>query len=249
MAPEQTLLEEIISHSGLDLKAARNHLGRYLFWGEDVFKKVKNLSGGEKSRLALARLALVEGNCLLMDEPTSHLDLPALEDLEQALSGYPGTLIVVSHDRFFLNKLVNRVLELSGGKLRSFKGSFQEYLAERERFAGPAAGPVDEALLHRKALKQPMAVASQEEIKRQRQLKKEQQELESLIGRNEAAIAALEASLSDPALYGDFLKIGDLNCRLQREQSEALLLLERWEEVSSRLEAFKNSTEKQSANK
>lgn len=252
LAPEQSLLEEIVNHSGLDLKAARNHLGRYLFKGDDVYKKVKELSGGEKSRLALARLALVEGNCLLMDEPTSHLDLPALEDLEQALSSYPGTLIVVSHDRYFLNKLVNRVLELSGGKLRSFRGSFQEYLAERERVAArPDAGQADEAESQRKLLKQP-AAARQEEIKRQReqrQLTKEQQELEKLIAGNEAAIAALEASLSDPALYGNFLKIQELSSQLQREQSETVSLLGRWEQVSNRLEALKDSTEKQSANK
>jgi len=137
--PHLTLLETITAASELDLKEARNHLGRYLFKGDDVFKRVSELSGGEKNRLALARLALKSGNCLLMDEPTSHLDLPALEEIEKVLAHYPGTLIIVSHDRYFLKGLANRVFELENGVIRVYNHSFDRYLSEKE-LAGKQAG-------------------------------------------------------------------------------------------------------------
>ncbi|NLA05513.1 MAG: ABC-F family ATP-binding cassette domain-containing protein, partial [Firmicutes bacterium] len=130
--PGSTVLEEIAAASDLGLKEARDHLGRYLFGGDDVFKKISSLSGGEKSRLALARLALRPGNCLLVDEPTSHLDLPALEELETVLRRYPGTLVAVSHDRYFLKGLVNRVFELQSGSLAIYEGGFEQYLESRE---------------------------------------------------------------------------------------------------------------------
>jgi len=137
LEPEKNLLETITSASDFDLKQARNHLGRYLFRGDDVFKQVKDLSGGEKNRLALARLALGSGNCLLMDEPTSHLDLPALEEIESVLKSYPGTMIIVSHDRYFLKGLANRVFELQSDRLEIYDRSFEEYLnlKEKKRFA------------------------------------------------------------------------------------------------------------------
>ena len=108
--PGRTLVEEITAASDLDLKEARNHLAAYLFKGDEVFKKVSDLSGGEKSRLALARLALSGGNCLLMDEPTSHLDLPALESWRKAAG--PGTFGLFR--RYFLNGLTNRVIAQDG---------------------------------------------------------------------------------------------------------------------------------------
>ena len=121
----------MICTTELTIPEVRRHLGRYLFSGEQVFKKVKHLSGGEKCRLALARLELIENNCLLLDEPTSHLDLTSLGELEQTLQGYPGTLVLVSHDRYFLSTLVNRVFELRGGQLTVYEGSYQYYLEHR----------------------------------------------------------------------------------------------------------------------
>jgi ATP-binding cassette subfamily F protein 3 len=234
--PDRTVLEEITATSDLDLKQARNHLGRYLFRGDDVFKKVAFLSGGEKSRLALARLALRSGNCLLMDEPTSHLDLPALEELETVLRGYPGTLIIVSHDRYFLKNLVNRVCELRQGSLDIFEGSFQEYLESRESGPAPAGsgGSEEEEARKRQALADQRRRREQE--RRARQLREEQARLEEEIHAAEALVARHEEILSNPDDYGDFNRLRELSGKLTAAKERLAELLHIWEQVSRRLE-------------
>ncbi|HOB86997.1 MAG TPA: ABC-F family ATP-binding cassette domain-containing protein [Bacillota bacterium] len=232
--PEQTLLEAVMQASDLDLKEARNHLGRYLFRGDQVFQRVKELSGGEKSRLALACLALSRANCLLMDEPTSHLDLSAVEELEEALSRYPGTLIVVSHDRYFLSKLVNRVWEVNAGEVQSFAGTFQEYLQRREE---EARQEKTEKAPERAALRR--REAQQRERERQRResgLRREQEALEESIAAAEAKIARLEQQLSRPELYGSPQELSEKGLELLQEQEKLAGLLRRWEEVSLLLE-------------
>ncbi|MGB4213467.1 MAG: ABC-F family ATP-binding cassette domain-containing protein [Dethiobacteria bacterium] len=234
--PGRTVLEEITANSHLDLKQARNHLGRYLFRGDDVFKKVASLSGGEKSRLALARLALSSGNCLLMDEPTSHLDLPALEELEAVLHGYPGTLIIVSHDRYFLKNLVNRVCELRRGRLEIFNGSFQEYLESKESETVPVGRSGSEGELDRKRQAQAEQRRRREHERRLRQLREEQQRLEEEIHAAEALVARHEKLLSNPEEYGDFNRLRELGDNLAAAKERLAELLQRWEEVSSQLE-------------
>jgi len=118
----------------------RSLLGIFQFSGEDVFKKVEVLSGGEKNRLALARLTLDPGNFLLLDEPTNHLDLPTREALEQALAGFGGTLLFVSHDRYFINRVATRVAAFKDGRLRLFDGGYDDYMAAAARGARRAAG-------------------------------------------------------------------------------------------------------------
>jgi ATP-binding cassette, subfamily F, member 3 len=238
LQPDRTLLDEITATSELDLKQARNHLGGYLFRGDDVFKKVKDLSGGEKSRLALARLALSSGNCLLMDEPTSHLDLPAVEELEKALQGYPGTLIVVSHDRYFLQNLANRVLELGRGGLKIFNGDFRYYLEQR---SGPVGFPDQpggeqesrETLKHRRRQEH---TRRQEQQRRERRLQDEQAQLEESIAAVEAAMARLEKTLANPDHYGDYTRLIELNHQLENEKEKLAGFFKRWEEICLQLE-------------
>jgi ATP-binding cassette subfamily F protein 3 len=117
----------------------RSLLGIFQFSGEAVFKKVEVLSGGEKNRLALARLTLDPGNFLLLDEPTNHLDLPTREALEDALAGFGGTLLFVSHDRYFINKVATRVAAFRDGRLRLYDGGYDDFLAASAR-GEPAAG-------------------------------------------------------------------------------------------------------------
>jgi len=107
----------------------RAYLGRFLFSGDEVFQTVGTLSGGEKSRVALAKLMLSTANLLVLDEPTNHLDIPAREVLEQALAAYPGTLLVVSHDRYFLNRIISRLLYLRDGTCVSYAGNYADYQA------------------------------------------------------------------------------------------------------------------------
>ena len=235
--PRQNLVETIISASDLDIRQARNHLGRYLFRGDDVFKQVGDLSGGEKSRLALARLALSSGNCLLMDEPTSHLDLPAMEELEKVLSDYPGTLIIVSHDRYFLKGLANRVFEMNSGRLTIYNRTFEEYLELKEN------APVKEYSGSRKAEKREEKRMRQEEhrarqatAKEERRLQREKDRLEEEISTTEAEIERLETLLSDPGQYGDHTSLGELGAELEHRKTNLADLLERWEKLAIRLE-------------
>jgi len=127
----KTVLEEAIAATGLDAPEARDLLGAFLFSGDDVFKKVSSLSGGEKNRLSLAEIVASGGNLLLLDEPTNNLDIPALEALEDALLEYRGTLFLISHDRYFLRKLATRVIELEKGKLVNYLGGYDYYRSHR----------------------------------------------------------------------------------------------------------------------
>ena len=234
--PAGTVLEEITAASELDLEEARTHLGRYLFSGDDVFKKVSSLSGGEKSRLALARLALRPGNCLLVDEPTSHLDLQALEELEAVLQRYPGTLVAVSHDRYFLKGMVNRVFELQNGALTLYEGSFQDYLESREeKSEAKPAGAGDGVDRGRQRALEERRQARQRQNRRRRLLE-EQARLEKKIHSAESELECYEKLLSDPGKYGDYNRLRELNRELSAVKEKLSRLLRSWEEVSLQLE-------------
>jgi ATP-binding cassette, subfamily F, member 3 len=133
MDPSRTVIEELLIYRNLGLGEARNHLARYLFRGEDVFKPVANLSGGERGRLALAILALEQANFLLLDEPTNHLDIPAQETLQEALQDYQGTILLVSHDRYLINRLATQIWVLQDGRLQVHPGNYQSYLEARQQ--------------------------------------------------------------------------------------------------------------------
>jgi ATP-binding cassette, subfamily F, member 3 len=133
MEPERSVMEELLAYRNLGLGEARNHLARYLFRGEDVFKPVANLSGGERGRLALAILALDEANFLLLDEPTNHLDIPAQETLQEALQTYHGTILLVSHDRYLIDRLATQIWTLQDGRLHVHPGNYQSYLEKRQQ--------------------------------------------------------------------------------------------------------------------
>ncbi len=235
LAPELSLLETITAVSELDQKEARNHLGRYLFQGDDVFKRVSELSGGEKSRLALARLALGSGNCLIMDEPTSHLDLAALEELEKVLYAYPGTLVIVSHDRFFLKGLANRVIELNDGRVTFYQGDFATYLETREKSATQPE-PQKEILKDGKRLRREEHRRRREEIRGRQRLEDRRESIEAQIGVCEEEIARLEKTLSDPEQYGCFDNLATLGSDLEKEKNKLETLMKQWEETSLRLE-------------
>ncbi|MBN1934246.1 MAG: ABC-F family ATP-binding cassette domain-containing protein [Anaerolineae bacterium] len=130
---ERSVLDELLTHKHMLLGEARSYLARFLFREDDVFKAVRALSGGERSRLALAVLALNKGNLLLLDEPTNHLDLPAQEALQEALSHYEGTILLVSHDRYLIDALATQIWELRDDRLHVHRGDYQSFLAERQQ--------------------------------------------------------------------------------------------------------------------
>jgi ATP-binding cassette subfamily F protein 3 len=133
--PSKTVLETLLNFRNLPLGQARNYLAQYLFRGDDIYKPVHLLSGGERGRLALALLALEDANFLLLDEPTNHLDIPAQEVLQEVLERFAGTILLVSHDRYLIDRLATQIWELQTGKLTIFKGSYAEYVDARERAA------------------------------------------------------------------------------------------------------------------
>ena len=131
--PNNQVIDELIRHHEMLVHEARNYLAQYLFQGDDAFKLVESLSGGERGRLALAILALEGANFLLLDEPTNHLDLPAQEMLQNVLENFEGTVLLVTHDRYLVDRLATQLWLLDDGQLQVFEGTYQEYLAERER--------------------------------------------------------------------------------------------------------------------
>ena len=135
---ENTVLEELLRHRHMTLEEGRDHLARYVFRGDDVFKRVGSLSGGERGRLALAILALQGANVLLLDEPTNHLDIPAQEVLQEGLERFEGTMLMVSHDRYLVDRLATQIWEVRDGQLHVFNGSYRELMAVREREAAQA---------------------------------------------------------------------------------------------------------------
>ncbi|MGE5588146.1 MAG: ribosomal protection-like ABC-F family protein, partial [Clostridia bacterium] len=131
LAPDRTVLEEILSSTGITPQQARDLLGRVLFKGDDVFKRVRDLSGGERNRVELARIMALGCNLLVMDEPTNHLDIDSIEVLERALSAYEGTLLVVSHDRYFLERVADRIIEIEDGWIVDYPGGYAYYVEKK----------------------------------------------------------------------------------------------------------------------
>jgi ATP-binding cassette subfamily F protein 3 len=135
--PESSVYDQIMRHTTMAPGQARSYLARYLFRGDDVWKPIRGLSGGERARLALAIVALDGVNLLLLDEPTNHLDIPSQEVLQEALEGYDGTILMVSHDRYLVDRIATQVWEIRDGRLEVFKGSYAEYVAAREAQEAP----------------------------------------------------------------------------------------------------------------
>lgn len=191
--PENTVLEELYEEHRLELGVLRSVLGRFLFRGEDVFKQTSMLSGGERNRLALAKLLLHRPNVLLLDEPTNHLDIFAREALEKALAEFSGTIIFVSHDRYFIEKLATKIWALEDGVLREFAGGYRAY--EQARTASQAEQAQAQAAANRAAAARPKRSG----VKRREQLRLLEDEIASLEERKHA----LEAVLASPELYQD----------------------------------------------
>ncbi len=223
----------------------RTILGSFLFRGDDVFKPVRVLSGGEKNRLALARMLLRPANFLILDEPTNHLDMASKEILQEALEDWGGAFLIVSHDRAFLDPIVNRVLEVSPGRVRSFPGNVSEYIqkvdAEREAMAATQAVMDKSAQADRDA-SNPRERRRQEAARRQQlaPLKREAEKLEKAVADKEATIARIEEELADPVFY----KSEQAAARLQeynRLKAEIDIDTDNWMSLLSRIEEIESS--------
>ena len=210
--PDETVLDTVWNlRPQWDAFQLRSHLARFLFFGEDVFKQVKMLSGGEKKKLALAWLLALPANFLILDEPTNHLDIGSREVLEEALREFDGTVLFISHDRFFLDSVATRVLELENAKVLDWRGKYSE-LVERKnsRSDGGYAG---ERLQKRDSYKEERRLKNLSTA-RKRRIK----ELEDAIAQHESAIAKLKDEQLDERHGADWLKLGELAKEQQRVQ-------------------------------
>lgn len=226
-----TPFSQIMEMADLDNTAARTLLGRFLFSGDDVFKPMTALSGGERRRLGLLKLMLSPANFLIMDEPTNHLDLQSIEVIEAALLDYDGTLLVVSHDRYFLNKVANRYLALINGQIYEF-GSYQEYLNSQSQLltsqvSQAQAKPKNQAQLQRELAKE-----------MQRRLRKKQKDLveaEAEIERVEKRRNAILERLNDPEIHSDYQKSWEYSNELTKLDGNLETLYEKWETLHEAL--------------
>ncbi|MBL0388040.1 ABC-F family ATP-binding cassette domain-containing protein [Tumebacillus sp. ITR2] len=202
---------------------ARGQLSRFLFYGPDVFKSVKSLSGGEWTRLRLALLTYIKPNLLLLDEPTNHLDIDSREALEEALDDYPGTLLVISHDRYLINRLANRIWALEQSQLTNYLGNFEFYKEKRaDRLAVP-----EPVVIEKKAAPEPTPVpTSKKRVDPYLKAK-----LETGIAEEESRLQQLDADLADPANSADAALLQSLFTERESVQQRLDDLLEKWMEL------------------
>lgn len=215
----------------------RTALGSFLFKGDDVFKPVKALSGGERARVALLKLMLAGSNFLLLDEPTNHLDTASREALEDTLNAYGGTLFIISHDRYFINKLADKVVTLSKEGAKEFLGNYDNYLEKTKGLLSPAACAVKEE----KPRQNDYFLRKEQQANKRRLLTK-LKNCEALIAQLEAQAREIEAELNQPETATDFEKLTQLTAQLEnlhREQEEQMNL---WEEISLSLEEFERDS-------
>ena len=228
LSPDKTVLNELWDeYPRLDEVRVRSLLGRLLFSGDDVYKQVEVLSGGEKARIAIAKLLLTDTNTLVLDEPTNHIDIFCREVLEDTLEDYAGTLIFVSHDRYFIDKLATRIIEISDGIATIYPGGFSEYQDRKEwERAQPKAEKTEVASAPKL---QAAGTASNSKTKSAEQ---KIVQLEERINQLETETAVLERELTRASAIGDQERIGELYSMLENYRAETLLKMTEWERLS-----------------
>lgn len=251
---ERNLLEELNYEYGLSEEQSRRYLGAFLFHGDEVYRKIGELSGGEQSRVAFLKLMLTGANFLVLDEPTNHLDIPAKEAVEEALSTFPGTFITVSHDRYFLDKVANCILELKDGTLTEYDGNYSYYrekVIEAEKEAVRAAedlarqAELQAKKNNEKARQEAEAKAEAEKAEKARKAKlgaiqsmseNKRQEMilraEAEIAMAEAELKGLEFQMNQPDVQSDPVKSAAIAEEYAAKEIEIMQRYEKWEQLT-----------------
>ena len=246
---EKTIFEEIADdYPQLNHTKIRNVLAAFLFTNDDVFKRIADLSGGERGRVSLAKLMLSDANFLILDEPTNHLDITSKEILESALNQYTGTVFFVSHDRYFINQTATRILDLTGGTIVNYIGNYDYYLEKHDELtriyveAEPQAQAAqmteqtvaqDGSVTDKKADWQAQKAEQARIPKLENTLKKAEERIAEL----EDLIAGIDEECADPANATNSAKLGELTGRQNEYRSELEKCYEEWEQVSMELES------------
>ena len=229
---DKTIIDEVWDEfPELTTTELRNYLGSFLFRGDDVFKEINKLSGGERCRINLLKLMLSKSNLLLLDEPTNHLDIQSREALEEAILTYDGTLIVISHDRYFLNKVINRILELEENGVNEYLGNYNYYVEKKknpqrfEHFESLAGGKTKTQINEEKKKKRAL---EKEEKEKQKKIK----ELEDNISKKEEKLENLQEELCKEEIYSNPEESERVNKEIKIIQENIEKLYEEWELLS-----------------
>lgn len=226
LSPEKTILDEVWdAHPTLTHREIRNVLAAFLFYGDDIFKEVEDLSGGEKTRVALCKMMLSDANVLFLDEPTNHLDILSKEALEEACLRYEGTLLFISHDRYFLNRVAQRILAMEKDGVTSYLGNYDYYVMKTAPKAETSENEVSRTA-QKKAQKKQRERAG-EERKRRARLRS----LEEEIALKESALSDIDATLADPALYDSPREVQNLAAQRNEIEDALSILYEEWLEI------------------
>jgi len=250
LTPSLTVLEELERAAPeLGQTRLRTILGTFLFSGDAVEKKIGVLSGGEKARVALAKMLVRPAALLCLDEPTNHLDLASREVLEGALASFPGTIVFISHDRYFINRIATEIVEISRGTLVTYQGSYDDYLDSKARATASATVPAAPAppAPSRQRVTAPAEApraSRRESSRRSEQVTKDVRELRRRLGEVERQIHALEARLAelgerlgDPALYANGEHVREATAERKRAEEQVMWLMREWEQLSTVLAA------------
>lgn len=241
--PNKTIFDEMSdSFPDLNNTKIRNVLAAFLFTGEDVFKMVGDLSGGERGRLSLAKLMLSPANFLVLDEPTNHLDIPSKEILEDALSAYTGTVLYVSHDRYFINKTATRILELRSKVLTNYKGNYDYYEEKKDEAFGVqhpdltssnASGVDAQSETNTKSEGRMKYEAKKQSYAEQRKKENAIRRVENAIEKNEQEMSEIEEKLNDPANGTNMELLMELSSKKEEIEAALEALYAEWEELQS----------------
>ena len=238
---EKTLFEEISDdYPYLNNTQIRNVLAAFLFTGEDVFKRISDLSGGERGRVSLAKLVLSNANFLILDEPTNHLDIMSKEILEDALNGYEGTILYVSHDRYFINRTAHRILDLTEGQFVSYVGNYDYYLEKHDTVMAaieastPQSADADNTAATKAAESEVKLdwKAQKEEQARLRKKENDLKKCEEKIAELDTRTSEIDTEMSDPSIGTQVAKLQELTKEQAACQEQLEKLYEQWEELA-----------------
>jgi ATP-binding cassette subfamily F protein 3 len=231
----------------LTIGRIRTILGSFLFSDDDVFKKVGVLSGGEKSRLALAKILVQKANLIILDEPTNHLDFDSKKILQEALIRFNGTLVIVSHDVDFIRPIANKVIEIRNSRIKEYPGTIDYYI-EKQKSEEALEDNINKTKNYKKEEKRRIAEIRQQKSKATVKLKSELELVENEIAELEEEKIATEDKLADPSIYNDAEIVKSLKTRYSEIQTTLETDYEKWTEISSELESIEEEFNSQLSN-
>lgn len=237
--PEKTVLDEVWDdHPEVPETEIRSLLGSFLFVGDDVFKLVKDLSGGQKARLELTKLSFEPINYLILDEPTNHLDIDSREVLETAINEFPGTVLFISHDRYFINQVATDVLAVTKDQMTAYEGNYDDYLAALTKQAASQPATANPTTTSAPSAKQQSYQQSKETQRARRKLQRQADQLEQTMTDLSEQQAAIEAEMSKPDIATDIAKLSDLQKELDQVSAKLAKTEEAWADAAEALEVF-----------